>query len=285
VKIYITDLSSPLGANIKKSLSYSFDCTGFAENNHNITKQDLLLSLENYNPDIIIHNREINTLRYCEENPRRVFKYNALLTREIASAAEKMNSVLIYTSSFQVFSGKKGDAYYEFDRPDPVNVYGWSKWWGEHYVCYLNKNYLILRLPLLFGLEGNNNSNLLLNTSPFYLKQYLDPLFEYITNPTWTFHVSNIISDLLAGQKWGTYHVGSTGTATLKQFVKAIIEEKNLNSELKHILNETNNHSYDYRYKVLQSAYLPYCSIVRDLPNWRDALKECINKLSILNQY
>ena len=286
MKIFITSQDSLLGAELNNSLSDGFICTGSTGDIFTSTQNDLLFMLERENPDIIIHNCEVSSLRFCEENPRKSFKINSLLTKKVAKAADRLDSLMVYFSSFQVFSGKKGNAYYEFDRPDPANVYGWSKWWGEHYVSSLsNNNYLVLRLPLLFGLKGNEEDNLLLSKTFSHFNHYVDPLFEYITNPTWATHVSNIVLDLLCAREWGTYHVGNTGTADVKQFMKAVIEEKGFSNANYYLDILSGNYHRDYRYKVLQSAYLPFHSVVRDLPNWRDALKECLKMLPHYKRY
>jgi len=275
LKTFITDGANLLGSNLYKLLSDSFNGNVISGNFSTEYLDTLLLSLETEKPDVVIHNLEINNLRNCEENPKKAFKINSLLTRDIAATMASMDSIMIYISSFQVFSGKKGEAYYEFDRPDPANVYGWSKWWGEHYVSSMIKKHFNLRLPVLFGLEGDTQDNLLLKTDVDSLKRQLDPVFANVTNPTWSIHVAKTIQQLLSTSGWGTYHIGNTGTATPGQFVKAIIEEKGLSAHM--VIQQEKNGFDNYRYKVLQSAYLPFNNVVRDLPNWRDALKECLS--------
>ena len=108
-------------------------------------------TIEHLNPDCVIHLAAMSNPDDCEKDPETAYKANALGTRNIALACQKFDTELIYVSSDQVFNGKKKSPYTEMDRPDPVNHYGWSKFWGEEFVQTLLRRFYVVRTALVFG--------------------------------------------------------------------------------------------------------------------------------------
>jgi len=277
LKIFFTNNSGLLEADLIKLLENEHICIGIRGESLEWNRKEIIKMIEDEAPDIIIHCGEIKEERYCEDNPRTAFKVNSLLTRDIACISSRLGCKLVYISSFHVFSGKKGEAYYEFDRPDPTSIYGWSKWWGEHYVSTLKENYYIIRMPFLFGLSDEAGEGII---NEFYLNfkyynQAKSACFysDLVVNPTWTFHAAVIIINLLFSGNYGIFHPANTGAIPLNHFVKSVLEEKGIKTSLPRVEPKKN-----YRYKVIQSAYLPYSSMVKDLPSWRDALQECMQQ-------
>ena len=59
-----------------------------------------------------------------------IIELNALLPHRLASLCAVMSTRLIHISTDCVFAGDRGN-YTETDRPDPVDLYGWTKLIGE----------------------------------------------------------------------------------------------------------------------------------------------------------
>ncbi len=279
INILITGSSGFLGSDMLHTLSKSFQCRGIEDADLPLTdKEKVMEIIVGENPDIIIHAAGCDDILFCEDNPQEAFRINALGTRNIALATAEVKAQLVYMSTGRVFSGKKGAAYYEFDRPDPACVYGLTKSWGEYYVSKILDDYFIIRVPLLFGLNHTGKDNILKDL----LQRASDGeeirvLQDQIINPTWARHVSHVTRDLIATESFGIYHVGNTGAASLQQFYKAVLEEDGLNSEMIVVESAHDDGTSPLCYNVLQSASLPYLPAVKKLPDWRGALSECFN--------
>ena len=87
----------------------------------------------------------------CENNPRLAYEINFLFPSKLAGALINTNVNLIHFSTETVFEGKKNRKIYsEDDYPNPISIYGKSKYLGE-IAAGKYKNTLIIRLPLIFG--------------------------------------------------------------------------------------------------------------------------------------
>ncbi len=102
------------------------------------------------NPDVIIHCAAITDVGYCErskENEKEAYKVNV---RGTATILDKFEGTLIYLSTVHVFNGQKYFDYTEKHRPDPVNVYGFTKWAGEIAADAFAKKLIVLRISKTF---------------------------------------------------------------------------------------------------------------------------------------
>jgi dTDP-4-dehydrorhamnose reductase len=75
--------------------------------------------------------------------------------RNLSIAATETNAKMIQISTDYVFPGTGNKPLTEFDRPDPIGVYGSTKYAGEKMVQDFARNYFIIRTAWLYG-DGNN---------------------------------------------------------------------------------------------------------------------------------
>jgi dTDP-4-dehydrorhamnose reductase len=105
-------------------------------------------------PEVILHAAAIADVDRCEANPDLAFRVNTVGTACLAAAAQMSGATLIFISTDYVFDGTKGTPYTEFDRPNPINVYGWSKLQAEEYVRTLCPRHFVVRTAWLFAPWG-----------------------------------------------------------------------------------------------------------------------------------
>ena len=69
----------------------------------------------------------------------------------------EVGAKVVYTSTDYIFDGKKdiNSSYTEDDTPNPLNVYGKTKYLGEEEVRR-NPNHFVARISWVFGINGNN---------------------------------------------------------------------------------------------------------------------------------
>ncbi len=138
-----------------------------------------------FTPEIIIHAAAVTSPAECMNNKERAREINVTGTENIARAAREKDARLIFISTDRVFDGKKGD-YNETDIPLPLGHYGKTKLAGEELVRAITPDYLILRLPLMYGppspfhgsflefmLEGFRSQS----TINLFTDQYRTPLY------------------------------------------------------------------------------------------------------------
>jgi len=163
-KILVTGHSGFVGKNICKELEVNdYEIIGVGrtnqkEYNYQVIKKDLsniesVDFLENRNIEGVIHLAANSNVNDCELNPNESFKINVEASVLLAEYAAKHNIPFVFTSSDQVFDGKKGN-YKPSDNAAPINEYGKQKRAAEIEILKINPNAVICRLPLMIGKNG-----------------------------------------------------------------------------------------------------------------------------------
>ena len=103
-----------------------------------------------FNPEIILHLAALTDLEYCERNIQNAYLTNTLSVENAVRCAKIHDSTLVYISTAGIFDGKK-DEYDDWDIPNPINVYGRSKYMGEKYVEKNMDKYFVFRAGWMMG--------------------------------------------------------------------------------------------------------------------------------------
>jgi dTDP-4-dehydrorhamnose reductase len=90
---------------------------------------------------------------------------NETIPERLVLICQRMNIPLIHVSTDQVFDGTKKGMYNGEDAPNPLNVYGLTKWNGEQRVKDCSENSLIVRTTWIYGPFGRNFIHLCLNAA------------------------------------------------------------------------------------------------------------------------
>lgn len=93
----------------------------------------------------------------CKKDENNSYMVNVIGTRKLIEQLFQLNIVPVFFSSEYVFNGEKGD-YTELDEKHPCTVYGAQKKEIEDFLLQTKKEYLILRLGKVFGLEENDKT-------------------------------------------------------------------------------------------------------------------------------
>ena len=102
-------------------------------------------------PVAIIHCAALTDVDFCATNSATASDVNVRGTENVALAAAQLGAKFVYVSTDLVFRGDKG-CYTEEDIPNPICVYGRTKYEGERIVGSICGNYCIGRAALVFGL-------------------------------------------------------------------------------------------------------------------------------------
>ena len=108
-----------------------------------------------YNPSGILCLCNIN-IRLSEQNPFEAYKVNTLGIYNLVKEAKKRRIPLILISTGGVFSGNVDDSFNEESTPNPLNVYGQTKYLAELITLENSKNNLVVRTGWVFGANKNS---------------------------------------------------------------------------------------------------------------------------------
>ncbi len=184
-------------------------------------REDTISKIEKLRPDIVVHVAAYTDVDGCESDEEKAFSVNAEGTKYVALAAQRCRAKMVYLSTDYVFDGHKREPYEENDSPNPLNVYGRSKWKGEQYVRELVESGLIVRTQWLYGRYGKNFVSSILQQATE--KRVLSVVNDQTGSPTYTLDLAKAISVLIQFNAQGIFHVANSDFCTWYTFGQAIL--------------------------------------------------------------
>ncbi len=162
--------------------------------------KSLLLKL---NPDYIINCIALTDVDLCEKNNKLAYDLNVEVVQNIISSCSKQCK-LIHISTDYVFDGTKAP-YKEEDIPNPTCYYGKTKLEAENLIRSSNKKYIIFRTSVLFNNSTNHNFYNWVRLS-LKNKDKIKVVTDQISNPTWTWSLSEAIFKSIINNIDGLFH-------------------------------------------------------------------------------
>ena len=172
-------------------------------------------------PSWIINAAAFNDVDGAEREAEQAFKVNASGPGYLADAAARVGAGIVHISTDYVFDGRKGAPYRESDRPDPLSVYGRSKYEGELQVLGSEASACVLRTAWLYGTWGKNFVKAILAAAEG--GGPLKVVADQVGSPTWTRHLANAIGQLIRTPARGLFHVANGGACSRFEFARAIV--------------------------------------------------------------
>ena len=236
--------------------------------------------INDYRPDVVMHNAAWTAVDKAEEMPDAVYKVNSLGPKYIAEACAEVRATMIQISTDYVFNGK-GTKYFETDDArDGLSVYGKTKSQGEDFVRKALKKYFIIRISWVFGINGNNFIKTMLSLADKGHKE-LSVVDDQIGSPTYTYDLSKLMCDMMVTDKYGTYHATNEGVCSWSDFAAFIFKTAGLDVKVNPVSTE------EYWKLVPNQASRPYNSRMskeslvkagfNKLPSWQDAVTRYIH--------
>lgn len=171
-------------------------------------KEAVMRVITEVHPDVIIHCAAWTAVDAAEEedNKDKVHSINAVGTENLSMAAKTVGSKMMYISTDYVFDGEGTRPWQPDDKFfKPLNVYGQSKLDGELAVSRILKNYFIVRIAWVFGLNGKNFIKTMINVGKTH--EQVRVVNDQIGTPTYTFDLARLLVDMIETDKYGYYHV------------------------------------------------------------------------------
>lgn len=237
---------------------------------------------------IVVNCAAYTNVEDAETNEEAAYKVNSVGVDNLAYACYLNNAYMIHISTDFVFSGEKEivEPYKEDDEPNPLNIYGKSKFDGEiSALCYPNT--IIIRTSWLYSEYGKNFYTTM--KSKIDSQEHTKVVSDQFGTPTNAHDLADAIYEIIESNKYieknGIYHFSNTGTSTWYHFarkIEHIMFQYNLIPFTTYQTVFTACNSYEYPTKAVRPKYSSLDSTKFQnefhiqLSNWEDSLEEFI---------
>jgi len=240
--------------------------------------------LKEIRPDIVINCVAYTKVDKCEDETDLAFLINSIGAKNISYLSYKYNSKIVYFSTDYIFDGEKKSPYNEFDKPNPLSIYGRSKLFGEKYTKEFNPNHLIIRISWLYGIKGDNFVKTIIKLSK--INNILRIVNDQMGSPTYTLDVVKQTYELIKRDYIGLIHSANIGETSWFNFANLINKKLKLNIKIIPIKTEEYNAKAKRpKYSVLEN-YILKIENLNIMRNWEVAFNEFIEnyKGDLLNE-
>lgn len=288
-RIYLAGAGGMLGEAFHQQLSqnYELKCTDIDVNepwlsyldfrDHNAYRSDVIA----FKPDLIAHIGAFTNLEYCELNEDEAVETNTTSVGCAVDIANELRIPLLYISTAGIFGG--GKAFYdETDEPDPIGVYGRTKYMGEVLVQERAKEHLILRAGWMMGAGRAKDKKFVqkLISQIDAGKKQLFIVNDRLGTPTYTQDFANNAKLLFEKKQSGLFNMVCGGMTGRLEVAKELVSLLNLSEQVEVVEVPSSHFELEY------FAERPACerllnrrldelglNIMRD---WKVALKDYV---------
>jgi dTDP-4-dehydrorhamnose reductase len=239
------------------------------------TVDSLQEKLEALQPEVIIHAAAYTNVDGAESEPDLAMAVNKDGTRKLAEVAQKLGAILVYVSSDFVFDGLKHAPYEPSDRPNPVSVYGLSKYYGELMVSELLDTFYIVRTSWLYGIHKRNFVQGVLETAR--TGGPVNAVTDWVGSPTWTGSLCVAIESILNSGRYGIYHAADAGALSRYEQARAICRAAGLSPD--HVRPIS---AHDLSLPAARPAYSVLHCPELSIPSWETALQAYLEQYRLM---
>lgn len=284
-RILITGGSGVVGTEFQRQipLTPGYEDAVMAAPKIDVTDRGQVLEAFNsFRPTLVFHLAAKTAVDWCEENQEACNAVNVEGTRNVARAAQEAGAVLVYPSTFYVYSGDSERPFDErFDMPDfnqIKGVYSQSKFLGEQEVMASGlEKFFIVRLGALFG-GGEKDTKFVAKVLTLIQngKKTLKMVNDRRIQPS---SVSDTVRNLLALAKtsfYGVYNLVGHGSASYYEYALEIVKNLGLTDVVEVLpINSSQFKEKAPRAKNLSAVNGRLNEIGLDLmQDWKDSLSD-----------
>lgn len=185
--------------------------------------------------DYCINCAAYTAVELAEEQSDLAYAVNADGPKNLAEVCKKYQVKLLHISTDFVFDGKKQTPYIESDMPNPLGVYGASKWQGERNIQEIMEDYFIIRTSWLYSEYGNNFMKSMLRLSE--TRDEISVVSDQIGAPTYAGDLAEVLIKIIlsSSPNYGVYHYSNSGAISWYDFAVEIFTQFGKKIEVKPI--------------------------------------------------
>ena len=222
MRIVITGCNGQLGMALQETLTGE-EILGMDLPEHDITDPATIVdAICDFRPGVVVHAAAMTDVDGCEQNPDMAFRVNVLGSQNIALACQRISAAMVHISTNEVFDGKLGRPYREWDTPSPQSVYARSKAAAEFFVRSLLNRFYIVRTAWLYARGGSNFVTKIIQAADRHGQ--LRVVTDEVSAPTYAPDLAGAIVRLIATGHYGIYHFSNSGICSRYDFACKILE-------------------------------------------------------------
>jgi len=199
----------------------------------------------------------------------------------LAELAAARDALLVHVSTDYVFDGRKAAPYVEDDPPAPLNAYGRTKLAGEEAVRASGVRHLIVRSAWFFAPWGGSFVSGILSQARE--GKPLRVVDDVRGSPTSVTDLAEAVVELALRNPDArdTYHVVNSGEASWRELAAAAVELAGLRVPVEPLLakDAPPRPAARPRFSVLSPKKFER-ALGRPMRHWREALRDCISRMS-----
>jgi dTDP-4-dehydrorhamnose reductase len=274
VKVAIIGANGQLGSDLVEV--FSEEAIPLTHRDLDVADFESVQILNELKPDVVINTAAYVRVDDAEVKVEEAFRVNALGALNVAKACDELNAINVYISTDYVFDGTKNEPYTEDDVPNPINVYGLTKYSGELFTQNYSQQYYIVRVSSLYGKAGSSGKGG--NFVDFMIQkarnaEEIKVVDDMFMSPTYTKDVAVMLKQFLAMEPtFGFCHMVNEGYCTWFDFTRDIFSILGRDAEVKPIKSSD----------IQRLARRPIFSALKNqilensglhMRNWKEALK------------
>lgn len=222
-----------LGTDLEKTLRQAgFGVEVFDLPDFDITDRDQLARAAGRS-DVIINCAAYTNVDGAESQAESAYDVNAVAVGRLGDLAKANDSYVVHISTDFVFDGRKSGPYVERDAPNPLGVYGRTKYQGEQLLEAGGCRHCIIRVQWTYGAAGNNFIAKMIELSK--TRKQLTVVDDQIGSPTATTEVAGAVCELLSRDKppEGLYHFAAAGQVSRYDQARFIFDKLDVDIDIR----------------------------------------------------
>lgn len=277
MKVLVTGINGQLGHDVMGELKKrGHEAVGVDIEEMDITDAECVKRVMTQTaPEAVIHCSAYTAVDRAEEEVELCRQVNAEGTKNVAEVCAGLDCKLLYLSTDYIFSGEGERPWEPGDEPDPLNIYGLTKFEGEQEIKSRMDKYFIVRISWVFGVNGNNFIKTMLRLGRE--NGAVRVVDDQIGSPTYTYDLAVLLVDMIETEKYGEYHASNEGTCSWYEFAKEIFVAAGMNEvEVTPVSSE----EFPAKAKRPKNSRMSKEKLVKNgfnkLPSWQDAVKRYV---------
>lgn len=272
MKLLVTGFKGQLGYDIvQESKRRNIDSVGVDIEDMDITcAQQVRNVILDGKYDAVIHCAAWTAVDKAEEEKEACRLVNVEGTKNIVDVCKELDIPLMYFSTDYVFDGEGDEYWKEYEKRNPLNYYGVTKYESELLVEKLKK-YFIIRTSWVFGVNGNNFIKTMIRLGKNNGK--VNVVNDQIGSPTYTYDLAKLVVDMIQTDKYGIYHATNEGICSWYEFACEIFKQAGLDV----VVNPVNSDAFPAKAKRPHNSRMSKDELDKNgfkrLPSWQDALE------------
>lgn len=233
MKVLVIGKNGQMGQELMRQASdFWFEVVGTTREECDVTNPSQVREVvDTVKPDILINTSAYNLVTEAENDPDKALALNTVAPFRLAQLCVEKSIRYVTVSTDYVFDGLKGRPYIETDHPNPVQMYGISKFAGELAVRNVDPQALIIRTAAVYGgLTGSREKKgnfVLYVLKEIETKSELEVSSEQITSPTFAGHLAKSTYQLLHNKApGGLYHLANSGYCSWAELAQEVVRLK-----------------------------------------------------------